>query len=82
MKRFDKQMAIDVIEDTLSCMDSPHDRGMAVGLCGAFYMCGLLSESEWRVFLKRIPADYNLPRTDELNELMGRLQKNPGRYLN
>lgn len=82
MKQFDKQMAIDVIEDTLSCLDSSHARGMAVGLCGAFYMCGLLSEKEWRVFLKRIPDECKPLRTAELNDLLRRLQKNPGRYLN
>jgi len=57
MEYFDKQMALDVIEDALADMDTPHSRGLATGLCGAFYLCGLLSEQEWAAFLERIPAE-------------------------
>lgn len=56
MEYFDKQMALDVIEDALTDIDAPHGRGVATGLCGAFYMCGLLSAEEWAAFLERIPA--------------------------
>lgn len=54
MDYFDKRMALEVIEDTLSIMATPEDRGMAIGLCGAFYMCGLLSHAEWEALLARI----------------------------
>lgn len=56
MEKFDKYKALDVIEDALTDIDTPHGRGMAAGLCGAFYMCGLLSGREWQAFLERIPA--------------------------
>jgi hypothetical protein len=56
MECFDKRMALGVIEDALTDLDTPHGRGVATGLCGAFYMCGLLSAEEWEVFLKRIPV--------------------------
>ena len=49
-------MALDVIEDALMYVDSPHGRGVATGLCGAFYMCGLLNTEEREALLKRIPA--------------------------
>jgi len=57
MKNFDKRMALDVIEDALTDMDTPHKRGMATGLCGAFHMCGLLSAEEWEALLQRIPVE-------------------------
>ncbi len=57
MEYFDKRMALDVIEDAFTDMDAPHGRGVATGLCGAFYMCGLLSEEEWEALLQRIPAE-------------------------
>lgn len=57
MNRFDKQMALDVVEDALSCLDTPYALGVAAGLCGAFYMCGLLSADEWRDFQDRIPEE-------------------------
>ncbi len=56
MSHFDKRMALDVIEDALTTSDTPEDRGLAIGLCGAFYMCGLLSQAEWEALLARIPA--------------------------
>lgn len=52
---FDKRMALDVVEDSFTCMHTPEDVGFTRGLCGAFYMCGLLNEVEWRTFLRRIP---------------------------
>ncbi len=55
MDTFNKRMASEVIEDAFSDLDSPYGRGVASGLCGAFYMCGLLSEEEWKSYLKRIP---------------------------
>ncbi len=56
MEYFDKRMALDVIEDALTTLRTPEDRGLAIGLCGAFYMCGLLSRAEWEALLARIPA--------------------------
>ncbi len=55
MEYFDKRMALDVIEDALTTLSSPEDRGLAIGLCGAFYMCGLLSRTELEALLERIP---------------------------
>ncbi len=57
MESFDKLMAFNVIEDALAGADNPHGRGLATGLCGAFHMCGLISEKECEAFLKRIPAE-------------------------
>ena len=57
MEYFDKRMTLDVIEDALTNIDTPHGCGMATGLCGAFYMCGLLSAEEWEAFLRRIPVE-------------------------
>jgi hypothetical protein len=59
MANFDKRQALEVIEDALTDIDNAHTRGVAVGLCGAFYMCGLLSEDEWAAILARIPAEDN-----------------------
>ncbi len=53
---FDKRMALDVIEDALTTLSTPEDRGLVRGLCGAFYMCGLLSHVEWEELLARIPG--------------------------
>ncbi len=54
MSEFDKRMALDVIEDALSTLDTPEDRAMAFGLCGAFYMSGFLTHVEWEELLDRI----------------------------
>lgn len=56
MVYFDKHMALGVVEDALTNLDTPENRGMATGLCGAFYMCGLLNRSEWKSLVNRIPA--------------------------
>lgn len=56
MKVFDKRMAHEVIEDTLADLKTAHGRGMAAGLCGAFYMCGLIDADEWQAYLARIQA--------------------------
>lgn len=82
MEQFNKKIALDVIEDALACMDTPHARGMAIGLCGAFYMCGLLSAAEWRAFLKRIPAESDKPKIGDFNGMSEILGNIPGRYLN
>mgnify|MGYP005813628683 CR=1 FL=1 len=74
MKYADKRMALDLIEDALTDTDSPHGCGMATGLCGAFYMCGLLSEDEWKAFLMRIPAAQHIAT--------GLPSRPPGRLLN
>jgi hypothetical protein len=57
MEKFDKRMALEVIEDALADLATPHGRGMAAGMCGAFHMCGLINAEEWEAFLKRIPAE-------------------------
>ncbi len=54
MDYFDRRMALDVIEDALTTISTAADRGLAMGLCGAFYMCGLLSHGEWEALLARI----------------------------
>lgn len=59
MENFDERQAVDVIEDALTNIDTPHGRGMATGLCGAFHMCGLLSKEEWEALLARIPIEPN-----------------------
>ncbi len=58
MDYFDKRMALDVIEDALTTLGTPEQHGLAVGLCGAFYMCGLLSHAEWEALLARIPGHH------------------------
>jgi hypothetical protein len=55
MEKIDKRTALDVIEDVLTDIDTSQGCGIAIGLCGAFYMCGLISEREWQAFLARIP---------------------------
>ncbi len=57
LEYFDKHMAVEIIEDALTNLTTPNGRGMATGLCGAFYLCGLLSAEEWKAYLKRIPAE-------------------------
>ncbi len=47
-------MALDVIEDALTTLDTSEDRAMAFGLCGAFYMSGFLTQAEWEELLDRI----------------------------
>ncbi len=54
MSDFDKRMALDVIEDALTTRDTSEGRAMAVGLCGAFYMSGFLTQVEWEELLERI----------------------------
>lgn len=69
MDYFDKDLAIDVIEDALTDLTTPNSRGMATGLCGAFYLCGLLSAEEWKAYLKRIPAEsFFMARADGIFE--------------
>ncbi len=57
MEYFDRRMALEVIEDAFTTMGSPEGRGLAIGLFGAFYMCGLLSQSEWEALVAKIPVD-------------------------
>lgn len=57
VREFDKHMALDVMEDALTDIDTPHGLGMATGLCSAFYMCGLFSAEEWEALLERIPTN-------------------------
>ena len=67
MENFDKRMALDVLEDTLTDMETPHGCGVAVGLCSAFYLCGLLNTKEWQTFLQRIPVDPGKVRASEIS---------------
>ena len=67
MEYFDKRMALDVIEDALTDMETPHGCGVATGLCSAFYLCGLLNTKEWQTFLKRIPVDPCKVRISEIS---------------
>lgn len=57
MDYFDKSMALDTIEDALTALNTLETRGFAIGLCGGFYMCGLLSHTEWEAVLARIPKN-------------------------
>jgi hypothetical protein len=59
MEYFDKRMALEVIEDALTDLDTPYGRGMAAGLCGAFHMCGLLTNEECESILKRVEEGEN-----------------------
>ncbi len=61
---FDKRQAIEVIEDALTNIDTPHGRGVAVGLCGAFHMCGLINEVEWEAYFARIPVEDECSNAD------------------
>lgn len=62
---FDKMQAIEVIEDAPTDIDTPHGRGVAVGLCGAFHMCGLINADEWEACLARIPVELECSNTDQ-----------------
>jgi hypothetical protein len=52
---FDKHQALDLFDDALMDADHEYGRGVALGLAGAFYMCGLFTHEEWQDILKRIP---------------------------
>lgn len=52
-----RRMALDVIEDAFTDLVTPRGRGQALGVCGTFYVCGLISEMEWRRYLERIPPE-------------------------
>ena len=68
MESFDRRMALDVIADAFTDVDTQHGRGRASGLCAAFYLCGLISEEEWQVLLERIPVEFNCIRTSETRD--------------
>lgn len=68
MENFDKQMALEVIEDALTDLDTPHGRGMATGLCGAFHLSGLITEEEWITFLKRIQVESGAGKAAEVHK--------------
>lgn len=82
MDYFDKRMAIEVIEDAFTGLDTPNSRGMATGLCGAFYMCGLLSTEEWGAYLKRIPAEHCEFGADGMFDILDTEIEDRGRILN
>lgn len=50
MEYFDECMAIDVIEDARTDINTPHGRDVATGLGGTFHMCGLIDEEQWETF--------------------------------
>jgi hypothetical protein len=54
LDNFDKSKAIDMIEDALKARDDPIGRGIAVGLCSAFYVCGMLDSAEWEGYQQRL----------------------------
>lgn len=60
--KFTRQMALDVIEDELQRPLDEFHPDMATGLCGAFYMCEIISEKEWEDFLLRISIKVMLYR--------------------
>lgn len=57
MDFFDKRMALDVIEDAFTALGAPENRGYVIGLCGGFYLCGLLSQDEWDGLQERIARE-------------------------
>lgn len=52
-----REQAKTEIEDAMTQLGTPNCRGMATGLCGAFYLAGLLTHDEWQAYLGRIPAE-------------------------
>lgn len=82
MDSFDKHMALDVIEDSLTDLDTPHGRGMATGLCGAFYLCGLISEEDWGGYLKRIQAETHQYAASGIFEIKDYAEVRSSRILN
>lgn len=82
MEKFDKHMALGEIEDALTNLSTPHGRGVAIGLCSAFYMCGLLSADEWEAFMELIPADSREAGIAEIHGVKCPEAKTYGRVLN
>lgn len=68
-----------MIEDALAVLGAPETRGFAIGLCGAFYMCGLLSQTEWEGFLNRIPKNQEQVSETCASRLEGEVSKNLAR---
>jgi len=54
LKQFDSSMAIDILEDALQAVSDPVGRGIAIGLCSAFYLCDMLTPAEWERYQERI----------------------------
>ena len=50
-----KEVAIDVIKDTLTINDVYH-AGIVVGLCTAFHLAGLLTKEEMELYAGLIPG--------------------------
>lgn len=57
MEHVGRVEAMEEIEDALTDIGSQYSRGMAAGLCGGFYLCGLINKEEWEAYLKRIPDE-------------------------
>ncbi|HKB60855.1 MAG TPA: hypothetical protein VKC56_12515 [Gallionellaceae bacterium] len=54
MEDFDRSMAIDMLEDALQAVADPVGRGIATGLCSAFYLCGIIESADWEDYHQRI----------------------------
>ena len=57
MENIDRVEAMEEIENALTDISSPYRRGVVTGLCGGFYICGLISKAEWQAYLKRLPDE-------------------------
>lgn len=77
-KKFTREMALDVMEDTLQDIRNPHGRGVATGVCGGFYLSGLITYAEWQAFLKRIPQAVTL---DEARSIVSGLTEDTAQAL-
>ena len=53
----DRSEAMEEIEDGLTDISTTFRRGVVPGLCGGFYMSGLINKEEWEAYLKRIPDE-------------------------
>ena len=58
MEHFDKNMAAEMIEDALQAVSDPIGRGIAVGLCSAFYLCGMIEKPDWEKYQKCMPPPH------------------------
>lgn len=54
LEQFDRGMAIEMIEDSLEALDDPIGRGIALGLCSAFYLVGVIKPADWEKYEKHI----------------------------
>jgi hypothetical protein len=57
-------MAIDMIDDALQAVGDPVGRGICIGLCSAFYLCGMLEPADWEKYQERILESATTDTTD------------------